>query len=272
MINRQVVKQYTKDGVAIVRDCISKDWLTVLRKAVEKDIQDPGPYIHSYESDDGQGRFHGNLRLWETHSGFRNFCLNSPLPELAAELLGSAKVNLLYDQLFVKEPGTPNRTRWHNDQPYRAMRGWQVLTFWIALDPVNRDSGALEFLRGSHRWNRWFQPESFGRGPTIEPYEKNADYEPTPDIEQRRDSYDIISWDLSPGDVYVFHALTIHGAGGNLTTDVRRRGYAVRYTGDDVVYCTRPGTNKSLRSSEHADGDPLDSSQHPVVWRKKLSN
>ena len=87
-----------------------------------------------------------------------------------------------------------------------------------------------------------------------------------------RDSYDIVSWDLSPGDVYVFHALTVHGAGGNLTTDVRRRGYAVRYTGDDVVYCERPGTNKGLRSAEHADGDPLDSSRYPIVWREERSN
>ena len=269
MINGKVVEQYNKHGVSVVRDCISEDWLTVLRDAVEQDIQDPGPYVHRYESDDGQGRFHGNLRLWETNSRFRDFCLNSRLPEIAAQLLGSAKVNLLYDQLFVKEPGTPNRTRWHNDQPYWAMRGWQVLTFWIALDPVNCDSGAMEFLRGSHRWDRWFQPEIFGKGPGIEPYERNPDYEPIPDIEQMRDSYDIVSWDLSPGDVYVFHALTVHGAGGNLTTDVRRRGYAVRYTGDDVVYCERPGTNKGLRSAEHADGDPLDSSRYPVVWREE---
>ena len=217
MINKKVVGQYNKYGVSVVRDCISKDWLTVLRNAVELDIQDPGPHV--------------------------------------------------YDQLFVKEPGTRNRTRWHNDQPYWAIRGWQVLTFWIALDPINRNSGALEFLSGSHRWNRWFQPELFGRGPGIEPYERNPDYEPIPDIEQMRDSYDIISWDLAPGDAYVFHALTVHGAGGNLTTDVRRRGYAVRYTGDDAVYCERPGTNKSLRSAEHADGNPLDSSRYPVVWR-----
>ena len=185
MINGKVVEQYNKHGVSVVRDCVSKDWLTVLRDAVEQDIRDPGPYVHRYESDDGQGRFHGNLRLWETNSKFRDFCLDSPLPEMAAQLLGSAKVNLLYDQLFVKEPGTRSRTRWHNDQPYWAMRGWQVLTFWVALDPVNRDSGALEFLRGSHRWNRWFQPESFGKGPTIEPYEKNPDYEPIPDIDHR---------------------------------------------------------------------------------------
>jgi len=158
-----------------------------------------------------------------------------------------------------------NRTRWHNDQPYWSMRGWQVLTFWIALDPVNRNSGAPEFAPGSHQWDRWFQPEVFGEGPSIVPYEINPDYEPIPDIDQMRSSYHITSWDLSPGDANVFHALTVHGAGGNLTTNIRRRGYAVCYTGDDVVYCNRPGTNKELRSTRHVDGDTLDSSQYPVV-------
>ncbi|MDP6950046.1 MAG: hypothetical protein QF783_02720, partial [Arenicellales bacterium] len=63
-----------------------------------------------------------------------------------------------------------------------------------------------------------------------------------------------------------FHGLMVHGAGGNLRGDRRRRGYAVRYTGDDVVYDTRPGTNEYLRSEKHSDGDLLDSEHYPVVW------
>jgi len=89
MINKKLVNQYNNHGVTVVRKCICKKWLTVLRESVEQDIENPGPYVHSYGSDDGQGRFHSNLRLWETSSGFRNFCLHSPLPKLAAELLGS---------------------------------------------------------------------------------------------------------------------------------------------------------------------------------------
>ena len=38
------------------------------------------------------------------------------------------------------------------------------------------------------------------------------------------------------------------------------------YTGDDVVYDTRVGTNENLRSSAHCDGDPLDSDRYPLVW------
>ena len=58
----------------------------------------PAPFYHGYESD--EGRFHGNLRLWETHPTFRKICLESNLPALA-QAFWQQKINLLYDQLFV---------------------------------------------------------------------------------------------------------------------------------------------------------------------------
>ena len=149
---------------------------------------------------------------------------------MAAQFFGASKINLLYDQLFVKEPGTANPTRWHNDQPYWPVRGRQVMSFWLALDPTTAENGRLEFVRGSHRWDRWFQPEPFGKTVTRS-YDDNPDYEKMPDIEAARGDYDIVAWDMEPGDVIAFHAMTVHGAGGNLRDDVRRRGYTVRYTG-----------------------------------------
>ena len=157
------------------------------------------------------------------------------------------------------------RTRWHNDQPYWPIRGRQVLSIWLALDTTTAENGRVEFVRGSHLWNRWFQPEPFGKTGAITHYESNPDYEDIPDIEAARDQYEIISWDLEPGDAYVFHAMTVHGAGGNRLPDRRRRGYTVRYTGDDVVYDERIGTSKPLHCATLADGDVLDSEQFPRI-------
>ncbi|MFN0124633.1 MAG: phytanoyl-CoA dioxygenase family protein [Blastocatellia bacterium] len=267
MITPAEIEAWDRDGVTVLREVVTADWRARLAAAIECDIQQPGAFYHGYETDGG-GRFHGNLRLWESDATFRAFCLHSPLPALARQFFNSVKVNLLYDQLFVKEAGTAHRTRWHNDQPYWPMRGWQVLSFWIALDPTTAESGALEFIRGSHRWNRWFQPETFGRTAAVNAYETNPDYEPMPDIEAARGEYDIVSWELAPGDAYVFHGLTVHGAGGNQTGRQRRRGYTIRYTGDDVVYDTRPGTNIHLRNAALNAGAALDSAQYPVVYRK----
>jgi len=257
------IDAYQRDGAVPLRGVVAGDDLRRLAEAIEDDILEPGPFYHGYESD--EGRFHGNLRLWETHETFREFCLHSNLPGIAQSFFGGSKTNLLYDQLFVKEPHMSQRTRWHNDQPYWPICGWQVLSIWIALDETTAESGRLEFIRGSHRWDRWFQPEVFGKTGAISRYERNPEFEDIPDIEAARDSYDIISWDLQPGDVYIFHAMTVHGAGGNTVADRRRRGYTIRYTGDDVVYDLRPGLSQPLICDDLQSGEPIDSVRYPVV-------
>jgi ectoine hydroxylase-related dioxygenase (phytanoyl-CoA dioxygenase family) len=259
------IRAFDEDGVVVLRGVIDAVWLARLSAAIERDIEKPGPHYHGYEAEDGAGRFHGNLRLWETDADFRDYCFSSPLPGMAQQFFAASKINLLYDQLFVKEADTSNPTRWHNDQPYWAVRGWQVMSFWLALDKTTSESGALEFVRGSHKWDRWFQPEVFGKNTGTGGYDRNPDYETMPDIDGHRDDYEILTWDLEPGDVYAFHALTVHGSGGNLTSTTRRRGYTVRYTGDDAVYDTRPGTNTHLRCADLSDGDALDSSVFPLL-------
>jgi ectoine hydroxylase-related dioxygenase (phytanoyl-CoA dioxygenase family) len=258
-------KAYEEDGACVLRGVIDEQWRDKIAGAIERDIVNPGPFYHGYASENGEGKFHGNLRIWQNDEVFGDFCHKSVLPHLARQFFDSESINLFYDQLFVKEPGTTNPTRWHNDQPYWAVRGWDVISFWMSLDPVTEDSGALKFIRGSHKWNRWFQPERFGDTKATDDYEKNEDYEPMPDIDAALDEYDIVSWDLEPGDVYVFHGLTVHGAGGNLRQDRRRRGYTVRYTGDDAFYDTRPGTSVPLRDENLKDGDRLKGPVFPAI-------
>ncbi|MDE0846982.1 MAG: phytanoyl-CoA dioxygenase family protein [Acidimicrobiales bacterium] len=265
-ISKSDLKLCQQDGVVPLRGAVSDEWVERLRQAIEKDISEPGPYFHGYIPDNGIGGFHGNVRICESDATFNEFCSNGPLPALAAQFFDAKKVNLFYDQLFVKEPNTENRTRWHNDLPYWPVRGHQIMSFWVALDHVTLDSGALEFIRGSHLWDIWYQPETFGKTAGHGEYERNPDYVDIPAIEESRDDYEIVSWDLNPGDVYAFHAMAVHGAGGNNRSSVRRRGYTVRYTGDDAVYDDRTGTNLNLRSHSHQDGSLLDSARFPVVW------
>ncbi len=258
------LEAYQRDGALVLRNLIEPHWLEALAGAIERDINNPGPFFHGYDAPDG-GRFHGNLRIWQNDPIFKRFCLESVLPALAKQFLDTQKLNLLYDQLFVKEAQTSNRTRWHNDQPYWPIRGRQVLSFWVALDHTTLDSGALEFVPGSHKWERWFQPETFGITPSLGVYERNPDYEDIPDIEANRAAYPIVSWELEPGDVYLFHAMTVHGSPGNARGDRRRRGYAVRYVGDDVIYDDRLGVSKPLLNSTLVNGEALDCEQYPVI-------
>lgn len=81
----------------------------------------------------------------------------SGLGRRAAQLLGCASVRLWYTQLIAKYPVSAQSAisagtvGWHQDYAY-----WQccypadLLTAWIPLQAVNRDSGSLMVLTGSH--------------------------------------------------------------------------------------------------------------------------
>ncbi len=146
-VTKEDIDAYDADGAVLLKNVIGPSQLASVSEAIERDIENPGPFCHSYAADNGHGRFHGNLKIWENDEGFRDFCFHSPLPQIAARFFKAQRINLLYDQLFVKEPGTPNRTRWHNDQPYWPVSGWHVMSFWLALDPTTADNGRLEFVR-----------------------------------------------------------------------------------------------------------------------------
>ena len=87
-------RRYESDGVLVLPKCIGLNWVEALREAVDRDILNPGPYVHSYDSEDSTGHFHGNLRTWENDPTFRSFCTDSSLPGVAAALFGSRKGQL----------------------------------------------------------------------------------------------------------------------------------------------------------------------------------
>ena len=77
---------------------------------------------------------------------------------------------------------------------------------------------------------------------------------------------------MEPGDILIHHSLTVHWAPGNLTKG-RRRGLALRYTGDDASYDSRPGTFvwfPTMTSIKEqitlSDGAPMGGPVFPKVW------
>jgi len=202
-------------------------------------------------------------------SVFRDYCFTSPLPLVASKLLCSDEVYLYFDHVIIKEPNTPKeRTNWHNDQPYWPVQGEQVMPFWLPLDPVTKQKGALEFVKGSHKWpNNWFQPTGIS-GENYKNSQNFSSHVQMPDIEANRDSYDIVCCEMEPGDVVAFYALTLHGAGGNQTVE-SRRAYSVRYCGTDAKFFLGEGCLPFLTQANLKNGESVsnDKEMHPVVYR-----
>lgn len=261
-VTEQEIRTFAEDGVVCIRDAFDLDWIERLRAATEEVIAAPGPFGAAYGSDRDKGTFFGDLYVWTFNDTFRDVALSSPAGAIAGALMESQKANLFYDHLLVKEPGSSAPTPWHHDLTYWCVEGWQVCSVWIPFDSVDRASGAVEYVRGSHRWDRRFEPTDFMDKGLF----KNDALEQIPDIDADRDRYDIVSFDVEPGDCLVHHALTVHGAPGN-ESERRRRAVAIRYAGDDAVYIERTGMSKPIRDPGLKPGDAIDCSLFPVVWR-----
>ncbi len=256
-------KTYETDGVIALKSVIHQGQVESIRRAIEEMLNE--------EKKVGEVRnYFKRIRQWEKMPAFRDLCLDSYLAEIAAKLMRSSKVNLLYDQVFVKEPGTNLPTPWHNDMPYWPIRGGQVVTLWIAFDHVNLTNGGVEFVRKSHRLNaryRTFGTTLDGKITEFDAHASDSDeYVDMPDFNVERDKYDIVSWDLEPGDALAFDGMTIHGAGSNTKSDQRRRAYSLRFASEDVRYYAGPVHNTDIRNSSLQTGDVLDSDQYPVVY------
>lgn len=100
------------------------------------------------------------------------------------------------------------------------------------MDPVTRESSGLMYVRGSHRWNQRFKAIS----PDYVAAIIDEEMDDVPDINADPGRYELLDWEMEPGDILMFHPLTLHGSYGNSHRTRRRRALALRWTGDDVVW------------------------------------
>jgi len=75
------------------------------------------------KTEDAKGSFLLDTGVAARLREFRQFSLGDAVPEIAAALLDSDKINFFGDQIFVKEPGTRERTAFHQDATYFEIEG-----------------------------------------------------------------------------------------------------------------------------------------------------
>lgn len=227
------IEAFQRDGVVLVKGLFSR-FVDTIRDGIDRNIADPGPYAAENLKEGESGRFFDDYCNWSRIPEFEEVVRNSPAAEVAADLMGSERVQMFHDHVLVKEPGTTKATPWHQDGPYYFVDGTQNVSFWAPVDPVT--DASLRCVAGSHVWEkqvlptRWLSEESF--------YPNEDEYMPVPDPDA--EAMDIREWPMEPGDAVAFNFGILHGARGN-TTDIRRRAFSIRLLGDDARYVERPG-------------------------------
>ena len=233
-VTPEVVAAFERDGAVCLRQLLTPAEVALIRDGIDQNIARPSPRAKVASQPGDPGFFIEDFCNWQHIDSYRRAIFESALAMTAGQLMQSRRVRLYHDHMLTKEPGTRQRTPWHQDQPYYNIEGTQTVSMWIPIDPVPRAS-TLEFVAGSHL-GPWLMPRTF--------MDHQAKWFPEgslkdlPDIEADRAAFTIIGWDVQPGDFVCFHMLALHAAAG-FPGPGRRRVFSVRFLGDDVRHAPR---------------------------------
>lgn len=277
------IETFRRDGVVCLRGVMPAAWLARMEQPVETALTDGIAADLSQMGEDlaaagaervidprvgatggPRGRFVAGTDHWCENAEFLEFAVRSPLGALVAALLGVDDVWLYEDSVLVKEPGTEERTAFHQDMSYFHLEGDRVCTTWVPLDPVTAESGAVRYVAGSHRDRTRYRPNLFVTTMAI-PGTEGAEV-PDYDDAELAGAARIVSFDTRPGDVVVHHARTIHGAHGNASASRRRRAISVRYAGTGTVFSPVAGAPEKPHHAGVTPGAALDDEHFPRVW------
>lgn len=257
------IASYQREGAVCIRGLFNAEQIELLQSGIEENLKNPSWRAKIASQPDDPGWFFEDFCNWQEIDAYRRFIFESGIGVVAAQLMQSGQARLYHDHLLVKEPGTRQRTPWHQDQPYYNIEGHQNVSMWLPVDPVSRDA-TLEFVGGSHR-GPWLMPRTFMAEEAK--WFPEGSLKELPDIESNRETYNILGWSLDPGDAVFFHMLTLHASSG-VSGPRRRRAFSVRLLGDDIVHAPRHWTTSPPfpgLEDELPAGAPMDHPLFPLL-------
>ena len=269
------IEKFWNDGFVILRNVLDPDYVLSMENPISRvmnedatDLSELGSLItpettltdKDISAGKKVGRFLAGTDHWVNNKNFETFACNSIIPEVVAQVLQSESLWLYEDSVLVKEPNTAEETAFHKDLSYFHVMGEQVCTVWVPLDFASPDTGAIRFVKGSHKDRSTYRPNWF------------VSDDPLPNTEGKRVPSvafeDVVAPTLSVGDISIHHARTLHGASANRSVNQSRRAISIRYCGDDARYHLRRGAPLKPHHETITEGDILTHEYCPKVWPK----
>ncbi|CAE6817765.1 hypothetical protein R75461_05954 [Paraburkholderia nemoris] len=246
------LRQYRRDGVVCLRGILTPEWIETIRLGVEEQREQPGPYATIFKGENSfsiaeQIPSHVNERLHRA-------ALQCGAGQIAQRMLEVPQARFLHDNIFYKDSGDIIETPWHQDTANGCFDGMNMIRVWIPVDPVARQT-TLEVVRASHLWNAFYvsgdldvyKADAVNAAANAYYFDhKPEPYAKTPDIEAHRDSFDIIGYQMEPGDVVVFNFHLLHHAGAGQNSKTKRRVLSLIYGDDSLSLRHRPNMVPTL--------------------------
>lgn len=228
-------EQFVRDGFLIRRGLIDADLVGQLIERIdaslnpalapvefEADVHYPGaPSSRWAEGGQTPRRL---LHAYGRDALFRQCASHAGIVDTLSVLMGSTDLMLSQNHhncVMTKHPGHSSLTSWHQDIRYWRFDRPELVSTWIALGAENVDNGCLLVIPGSHRL-------------TIEPGRFDAALFLRTDLEQNAEILSTaLPVELQAGDVLFFHSRTLHAAGQNSSSSIKRSIVFTYHTSDN---------------------------------------
>jgi ectoine hydroxylase-related dioxygenase (phytanoyl-CoA dioxygenase family) len=215
-----ILRDYERDGVALVRGLLSPEEVRSIRaeldRYIREDLASKPTDARTLEADERTVR---NLWRLEIHNEFfREFSAREDLRRLIGPLVKGEPV-LSGVETFNKPARIGSGVPPHQDNAYFCQKPPDMLTVWIAIDSVTEANGPVTYVKGSHRLGPLPTKPSGVRGNSI-------GLAGMPETSEK----DLLVALLEPGDATIHHCDTIHYSAPN-TTDHPRLGFLLVFRG-----------------------------------------
>ena len=270
LVTQEEVDIYRRDGVVCLRQRFERKWIDLLAEGIDANLRNPSPLFADNPSPDGMGHYYEDTWVWKKFPQFEQFVRQSPAGAIAGFLMGARRVNYIMDVWLWRTAGTIARAPWHHDISYLDLDG-TMGTLWVPLDHVDKSS-SISFVRGSHLWNKLFLRVWFiNHEVDGEPGWVNGQYyEYPPDIDHHPQDYDLVSFEMEPGDCLMFDLRTLHGFQRDVRPARSVRRFTLRMAAENGVFRHRGDwarrEREIIESAGHREGDSLCSEFFPTLW------
>lgn len=220
----QIKADYDNNGFAIIPQFINSHQITLLNQSLHRalsytDAPETPKTTHFHAGTRivyQEGHLHRIVWAQGIEPAFALSTSKNRIRELINTLLGcdtSAPLDQIINQLHIKRPQDGVSFRYHQDAENRSyntelwndlLGNGSFIQTVLALGPLNKENGSLEFLSGSHK-------EGF----------LSLDQRPA-QIEKLKSKYPLVTLEAAAGDLVIFHPFCVHGSAENKGKELRK--------------------------------------------------
>ena len=109
LIDNKLIDFYQRQGVVLLKNILSQNWITTLKKGIKKNFDNPSKHKCVYEKFNDIELFYDDYCNWQRIFEYKDFLFNSKIASVALQLMISKKVNLFHEHVLIKEPGAEKK-------------------------------------------------------------------------------------------------------------------------------------------------------------------